>query len=99
MTGAQVKPRPATEPAVDRAVGNRKWYALAVIAISQLTVVIDLTIVNVALPDMQKALGISDANRQWVITSYALAFGSLLLLGGRVADFWGRKRAFIVGLL
>jgi EmrB/QacA subfamily drug resistance transporter len=70
-----------------------------VIAISQLTVVIDLTIVNVALPDMQKALGISDAYRQWVVTSYALAFGSLLLLGGRVADYWGRKRSFIVGLL
>jgi EmrB/QacA subfamily drug resistance transporter len=78
---------------------NRRWIALAVIAVSQLTVVIDLTIVNVALPDLQKDLGISDENRQWVVTSYALAFGSLLLLGGRVADFWGRKRSFIVGLL
>jgi EmrB/QacA subfamily drug resistance transporter len=81
------------------AAGNRRWYTLAVVAISQLTVVIDLTIVNVALPDAQKALGISDANRQWVVTSYALAFGSLLLLGGRIADYWGRKRAFIVGLI
>ncbi|MGX7680024.1 MFS transporter [Jatrophihabitans sp. DSM 45814] len=72
---------------------------MATIAVAQLTVVLDLTIVNVALPDAQRALGISDADRQWVVTSYALAFGSLLLLGGRIADYWGRKRAFIVGML
>ncbi|MCW2522195.1 MAG: transporter [Frankiales bacterium] len=78
---------------------HRRWLALGVIALSQLTVVLDLTIVNVALPDAQKALSISDANRQWVVTSYALAFGSLLLLGGRIADYWGRKRSFIVGLI
>jgi EmrB/QacA subfamily drug resistance transporter len=78
---------------------NRRWYALAVVAISQLTVVVDLTVVNIALPDAQRDLGISDGDRQWVVTSYALAFGSLLLLGGRIADYWGRKRSFIVGLL
>jgi EmrB/QacA subfamily drug resistance transporter len=72
---------------------------LAVIAVSQLVVVLDLTIVNVALPDAQRDLHISDDSRQWVVTSYALAFGSLLLLGGRIADYWGRKRAFILGLI
>lgn len=72
---------------------------LIVLAVAQVTVVVDLTIVNVALPDAQRALGISDDARQWVVTAYALAFGSLLLLGGRVADYWGRKRAFITGLV
>jgi EmrB/QacA subfamily drug resistance transporter len=73
--------------------------ALAVIAISQLLIVLDATITTIALPTAQKALHISDANRQWVITTYALAFGGLLLLGGRIADYTGRKRAFIIGLL
>jgi EmrB/QacA subfamily drug resistance transporter len=62
-------------------------------------VVLDATIVNIALPSAQADLGISDANRQWVITAYALAFGSLLLLGGRVADMWGRKNTFLTGLI
>jgi EmrB/QacA subfamily drug resistance transporter len=73
--------------------------ALAVIAVSQLLIVLDATITTIALPTAQKALHISDANRQWVITTYALAFGGLLLLGGRIADYTGRKRAFIIGLL
>lgn len=68
-----------------------------VLAIAQLMVVLDVTIVNIALPQAQQDLGISDADRQWVVTAYTLAFGGLLLLGGRVADYWGRKRAFIVG--
>ncbi|TNH23035.1 MFS transporter [Micromonospora orduensis] len=76
----------------------RRWIALAVIAISQLMVVLDATIVNIALPQAQADLGITDANRQWVITAYTLAFGGLLLLGGRIADYWGRKRTFIVGM-
>src|SRR4051812_4206388 len=80
-------------------VDPRRWLALVVIAVAQLMVVLDASIVNIALPSAQHALGISDANRQWVITAYALAFGALLLLGGRIADFVGRKRAFIVGLL
>jgi EmrB/QacA subfamily drug resistance transporter len=75
----------------------RRWVALGVIAIAQLMVVLDATIVNIALPSAQKALDISDADRQWVITAYTLAFGGLLLLGGRIADYWGRKRTFMVG--
>ncbi|MGW7053852.1 MFS transporter [Streptomyces sp. NPDC054887] len=76
-----------------------RWKALVFIALAQLMVVLDATIVNIALPSAQHDLGISDANRQWVITAYALAFGGLLLFGGRIADLWGRKRTFTVGLL
>ncbi|MFG2501487.1 MFS transporter [Streptomyces sp. NPDC048441] len=77
----------------------RRWKALIFIALAQLMVVLDATIVNIALPSAQQDLGISDGNRQWVITAYALAFGGLLLFGGRIADLWGRKRAFLVGLV
>lgn len=76
-----------------------RWRALVVIAIAQLMVVLDASIVNIALPSLQADLEITDANRQWVVTGYTLAFGGLLLLGGRIADFWGRKRAFMTGLL
>ncbi|SEG07924.1 drug resistance transporter, EmrB/QacA subfamily [Actinacidiphila yanglinensis] len=76
----------------------RRWKALVFISIAQLMVVLDATIVNIALPSAQHSLGISDANKQWVITAYALAFGGLLLFGGRVADLWGRKRTFVLGL-
>ncbi|MCX4847394.1 MFS transporter [Streptomyces sp. NBC_00893] len=76
-----------------------RWKALAFIALAQLMVVLDATIVNIALPHAQTALDISDANKQWVITAYALAFGGLLLFGGRIADLWGRKRTFVVGLI
>jgi len=82
-----------------RAVDPRRWLALGVIAVAQLMVVLDASIVTIALPSAQHALHISDANRQWVVTAYALAFGGLLLLGGRIADFIGRKRAFVVGLI
>ncbi|MFC8490985.1 MFS transporter [Streptomyces sp. NPDC057235] len=75
-----------------------RWKALVFIALAQLMVVLDATIVNIALPSAQQDLGITDGNRQWVITAYALAFGGLLLFGGRIADLWGRKRTFIVGL-
>ncbi|WP_128375208.1 MFS transporter [Streptomyces cavernae] len=78
---------------------NNRWKALAFIALAQLMVVLDATIVNIALPSAQQDLGISDGNRQWVITAYALAFGGLLLFGGRVADLWGRKRTFVTGLI
>ena len=77
----------------------RRWKALAFIAIAQLMVVLDATIVNIALPSAQADLDISDGNRQWVITAYALAFGGLLLFGGRISDLWGRRRAFITGLV
>ncbi|WP_326792437.1 MFS transporter [Streptomyces sp. NBC_00841] len=76
-----------------------RWKALAFIALAQLMVVLDATIVNIALPHAQTALSITDANKQWVITAYALAFGGLLLFGGRIADLWGRKRTFVVGLI
>lgn len=85
-------------PVVDEPDPNR-WWALAVIATAQLMVVLDATIVNIALPSAQRDLGISNGNRQWVITAYTLAFGGLLLLGGRVADLVGRKRTFIIGLI
>ncbi|OIQ79995.1 putative MFS-type transporter EfpA [mine drainage metagenome] len=77
----------------------KRWKALGVIAIAQLMVVLDASIVNLALPSAKRALHISNANQQWVITAYTLAFGGLLLLGGRIADYVGRKRIFIVGLL
>ncbi|WP_033260437.1 MULTISPECIES: MFS transporter [Kitasatospora] len=72
---------------------------LAVIGIAQLMVVLDATIVNIALPSAQQDLGFSDGNRQWIVTAYALAFGSLLLLGGRIADLVGRKTVFVIGLI
>src|SRR5215211_8779727 len=78
---------------------DRRWLILAVIGIAQLLVVLDVTIVNIALPSAQRELGFSDDQRQWVITAYALAFGSLLLVGGRIADLFGRKWTFIGGLL
>src|SRR5918999_1745338 len=77
----------------------RRWWILAVIGLAQLMVVLDATIVNIALPSAQADLGFADDTRQWVITAYALAFGSLLLLGGRLGDLFGRRRVFIVGLL
>jgi EmrB/QacA subfamily drug resistance transporter len=76
----------------------RRWLILFVVAIAQLMVVLDATVVNIALPSAQQALEFSNDQRQWVITAYALAFGSLLLLGGRIGDLFGRKRAFVIGL-
>ena len=80
-------------------VVRRKGLALSIIAMAQLLLVLDATIVNVALPTAQLDLGISDSDRQWVVTGYTLAFGGLLLLGGRISDYAGRKRSFLVGLL
>ena len=76
-----------------------KWLALVVLALTQLVVVLDGTIVNIALPQAQISLGLTDTERQWVVTAYALAFGALLLLGGRIADYWGRKRTYMVGMV
>src|SRR3954452_7320958 len=78
---------------------ERRWQLLGVIGIAQLMVVLDVTIVNIGLPWAQRDLGFSADDRQWVVTAYALAFGSLLLLGGRIADLFGRKWTFIAGLL
>ncbi|WJV48140.1 MFS transporter [Streptomyces flavofungini] len=86
---------PVTPPAPD----PMRWKALVFIALAQLMVVLDATIVNIALPSAQEDLGISEGNKQWVITAYALAFGGLLLFGGRIADLWGRKRTFVTGLI
>ena len=77
---------------------DRRWLVLVVVAIAQLMVVLDSTVVNIALPSAQRALGFSNGDRQWVITAYALAFGSLLLVGGRLGDMYSRKRVFIAGL-
>ena len=77
---------------------DRRWLALAVIGVAQLMIILDASIVNIALPHAQAALHISDASRQWALTAYTLTFGGLLLLGGRVADYLGRKRTFLVGL-
>jgi EmrB/QacA subfamily drug resistance transporter len=78
---------------------EKRWLILGVIGIAQLMVILDATIVNIALPSAERALGFSDDSRQWIITAYALAFGSLLLLGGRLGDLFGRKWTFIGGLL
>ncbi|SDI85724.1 drug resistance transporter, EmrB/QacA subfamily [Frankineae bacterium MT45] len=77
---------------------RHRWSILGVLGLAQLMVVLDSTVVNIALPSAQHALGFSDSERQWIITAYALAFGSLLLLGGRLADLFGRKRIFLIGL-
>ncbi|MER6266445.1 MFS transporter [Streptomyces sp900105755] len=78
---------------------SKRWWILAVIAVAQLMVVLDATIVNIALPSAQADLGFSDGNRQWIVTAYALSFASLLLLGGRIADLFGRKTAFLIGVV
>jgi EmrB/QacA subfamily drug resistance transporter len=85
----------------DRLAGpdDRRWLVLVVVAIAQLMVVLDSTIVNIALPSAQRALGFPNSDRQWVVTAYALAFGSLLLVGGRLGDMFNRERVFITGLV
>ena len=89
---------PAEQTWVPAQPDRRRWVALAFIAVAQLMIALDATIVSIALPSAQAALGASDADRQWVVTAYTLAFGGLLLLGGRIADYLGRKRAFMIGL-
>jgi EmrB/QacA subfamily drug resistance transporter len=87
------KATPAAPPAADH-----RWLILVVVSIAQLMVVLDATVVNIALPSAQADLGFSDGQRPWIVTAYALAFGSLLLLGGRIGDLFGRKRVFLGGL-
>jgi EmrB/QacA subfamily drug resistance transporter len=77
----------------------RRWLILVVLAAAQLMVVLDSTVVNIALPSAQRALAFSNGDRQWIVTAYSLAFGSLLLLGGRLADLFGRKNVFLIGLV
>jgi EmrB/QacA subfamily drug resistance transporter len=89
MTSTPASPQP--EP--------NRWAVLAVLGVAQLMVVLDVTIVNIALPSAQQALDFSTESRQWIITAYALAFGSLLLVGGKLGDLFGRKWTFIGGLI
>ncbi|WP_370054724.1 MFS transporter [Leifsonia sp. EB41] len=97
----QTSPSPSVAPAApDGGVPHsRRWWTLVTVAMAQLMVVLDSTVVNIALPAAQQDLGFSNADRQWIVTAYSLAFGSLLLLGGRISDLIGRKRAFIIGLI
>src|SRR5262249_35253378 len=99
-----------SEPAVVAASGRagssgvaqgpaRRWWILGVVGLAQLMVILDATIVTIALPSAQHALGFSNADRQWVVTAYSLAFGGLLLLGGRLSDLGGRRRIVIIGLV
>ena len=74
---------------------RRRWLILSIVAIAQLMVVLDVTVMNIALPSAQRALHFSTVDRQWVLTAYTLTFGSLLLLGGRLADLFGRKTTFL----
>jgi EmrB/QacA subfamily drug resistance transporter len=92
MMPALTGPRPVEAPAANR------WTALAFMALAQLMIALDATVVSIALPTAQRALGASDAERQWMLTAYGLAFGCLLLLGGRVSDAIGRRPAFLIGL-
>jgi EmrB/QacA subfamily drug resistance transporter len=87
------------QSAADPAADPRRWLALALISVATLMIVLDSSIVTIALPHAQAALHISASNRQWVVTAYTLPFGGLLLIGGRIADFVGRKRVFLIGLL
>src|ERR1700760_360002 len=102
---AEAQPRPPGGPAAEaepvRADPHhaRRWLVLAVVLTAQVMILLDGTVVNVALPSAQHDLGFSDASRQWVITAYVLAFGSLLPLGGRLADVVGRKTMFMTGLV
>src|SRR5579872_4266709 len=86
-------------PAGVAAAPSRRWWILGVVGLAQLMVVLDATIVNIALPSAQRALAFSNADRQWVVTAYSLAFGGLLLLGGRLSDLVGRRRMLIIGLI
>src|SRR5215469_10291037 len=88
-------PPPASPPA---AASSKRWYGLACVSVAQLMVALDATVINIALPSAQRALAISNPERQWVVTAYTLAFGGLVILGGRVSDSIGRRRAFLIGL-
>src|ERR1700728_1412253 len=88
----------SSNPAAGPAPNPNRWAVLALLGVAQLMVVLDATIVNIALPSAQKALHFTTDNRQWIITAYALAFGSLLLLGGKLGDLFGRKWTFVGGL-
>ena len=97
MTGPAA--RAAASPATGSGVPANRWAVLALVGVAQLMIVLDVTIVNIALPSAQQALHFSTDDRQWIITAYALTFGSLLLLGGKLGDLFGRKWTLMAGLL
>src|ERR1700742_3173929 len=92
-------PASPAAPANPAAPDPRRWLILALIGLAQLMIVLDITIMNIALPSAQHALHFSNVDRQWVITAYALSFGSLLLFGGRLGDLFGRKITLLTGLI
>jgi EmrB/QacA subfamily drug resistance transporter len=100
---SEISSSQATHKAIEVAAGKeldpQRWRMLGVVCLGTLMVILDATIINIALPHAQATLHISEGNRQWVVTAYTLTFGGLLLLGGRIADFGGRKRAFLIGLV
>ena len=98
MTSVLLEKSP-TRAAAENPHYARRWWILAVLGIAQLMVVLDATVVNIALPTAQVDLGFSDSARQWIVTAYALSFGSLLLIGGRIADVFGRKWTLIIGTI
>src|SRR6476659_10466706 len=99
--GGNVRAQPRFQEGMNEMVNTdrRKWFALALLSVVQFMVVLDIAIVNVALPSIQVDLGFSEQNLQWVISAYALVFGGFLLLGGRAADLLGRRRVFLAGLV
>ena len=100
MTTLMTLEHPVVEtPSAEGDNFSRRWWILAVLGIAQLMVILDSTIINIALPTAQQSLHFTNADRQWIVTAYSLAFGSLLLLGGRVGDRVGRKKALIIGLV
>jgi EmrB/QacA subfamily drug resistance transporter len=92
-------PIPMSESTAANKWDSRRWLILGVIGVAQLMVVLDITVMNIALPSAQRALGFSTADRQWVLTAYTLSFGSLLLLGGKLSDLLGTKVTFLAGLV
>ncbi len=99
MAQPAASPGSPETPGRPAARADRRWLVLVVVAVAQLMVVLDATIVNIALPSAQHSLGFANSDRQWVVTAYALAFGSLLLVGGRLGDMFSRKWVFITGLI
>lgn len=96
---APSRPRGSPDTPAGEAAATHRWRILAVLALVQLMIVLDTTVVNIALPYAQATLGFSNGDRQWVVTAYSLAFGALLLPGGRLADLIGRERALLIGLI
>lgn len=90
---------PVTAPPPSAPENPRKWFALVAITLASLMVVLDASIINIVLPEAQQELGISDADRVWAVTAYAITFGGLLMLGGRIADIVGRKKTLVISLI